>query len=224
MYYLINKVTNHLDQASEDLGAMLSTIEDRNKYLVLGDIKMHVVPRITHVDGKCIYNNKKFWTETDLSEIIAYYNNHEVLDFLGLPVPKVQFLNEASIISSRLSPVSERAEQISVNITVGAEFISLFREECIVTDFSRYETTPMLIAEKLYTTIGLIQTGSFREAKLKLMQFLTDTNPTTGLDKFLNETRIKKYIAMLDAADIIQYATDEEYFYPRPDETLTNTN
>lgn len=56
-----------------------------------------------------------------------------------------------------------------------------------------------------FDTISFVQTGSFREAK-QLLQNIEN-------DPFLTEERVAKYIAMMDAADAIDYATDEEYYY-----------
>ena len=63
----------------------------------------------------------------------------------------------------------------------------------------------MEIAQKLMAVISLVQTGSFREAKLVLKTIETDA--------FLTEERLKKYEDMLDAADAITYATPEDFFY-----------
>ena len=79
----------------------------------------------------------------------------------------------------------------------------IFREECVKTDFTT--TTPLAIATKLSSVIGLVNTGSFREANQILK--------TIEVDAFLTTERLNKYIEMLDAADAIEYATDESYYY-----------
>ena len=104
---------------------------------------------------------------------------------------------------SRISSIDGLAGEIDYNITVGNEFIALFREECVKTDFKGI--TPLEIGIKLAPVISLVQTGSFREAKQVLQSLETDP--------FLTEERIAKYIAMMDSADAIEYATPEEFFY-----------
>jgi hypothetical protein len=59
--------------------------------------------------------------------------------------------------------------------------------------------------------ISLVQTGSFREAKLVLK--------TIENDAFLTPERIQKYEDMLDSADAITYATPEEFFYTAQENT-----
>jgi hypothetical protein len=66
------------------------------------------------------------------------------------------------------------------------------------------------IAQKLLAVISLVQTGSFREAKAVLK--------TVENDEFLTKERIQKYIDMLDAADSIEYATEENH-YDKVEET-----
>jgi hypothetical protein len=53
-------------------------------------------------------------------------------------------------------------------------------------------------------------TGSFREAKLTLK--------TMENDAFLTKERMQKYEDMLDAADVITYATEEQYYYTASNE------
>ena len=176
--------------------------EDINDYLILQEFDMRYVSRITYVDGRCAYNNKEFWTK--YAEGIAEdYAEHEVLDFMGQPVTYDRFVDEMNNNISRLAVLDGIAGEIEYNITVGNEFISLFREECVKTDFKGI--TPLEIGMKLAPVISLVQTGSFREAKQVLQTIETDA--------FLTTERIQKYIEMMDAADAIEYATPEEYFY-----------
>ena len=164
---------------------------------------MKVVSRIVYVDGECIYNSKSFWLSDTPAQILENYSEHEVIDFLGKPVDELRFKIEKDNNQSRLAAIADRAGEVCYNIEIGNEFISLFREECILTDFQT--VTPLEIAQKLLTVISLVQTGSFREAKMVLK--------TVEPDAFLTTERLKKYEDMLDAADAITYATPEDYFY-----------
>ena len=173
--------------------------------IITEDVDMKYISRIVYVDSECVYNNKDFWLNKAKS-ILDDFNNHEVLDFMGKPVDKFRYETEYNSNVSRIANIDGVAGEVDYNITIGNEFISLFREECIFTDFQ--EVTPLEIAQKLLTVISLVQTGSFREAKLVLKQVKPDA--------FLTKERLKKYEDMLDAADAITYATKEDYFYSAP--------
>jgi hypothetical protein len=173
--------------------------------IITEDVDMKYISRIVYVDSECVYNNKDFWLNKAKS-ILDDFNNHEVLDFMGKPVDKFRYETEYNSNVSRIANIDGVAGEVDYNITIGNEFISLFREECIFTDFQ--EVTPLEIAQKLLTVISLVQTGSFREAKLVLKQVKPDA--------FLTAERLKKYEDMLDAADAITYATKEDYFYSAP--------
>jgi hypothetical protein len=166
---------------------------------------MKYVSRITYIDGNCVYNNKEYWTKTAIQNPLTpeNFNEHEVLDFLGNPVTYDRYIDEFNNNINRLSVLDGIAGEVEYNIAVGNEFIALFREECVKTDFKGI--TPLEIGVKLAPVISLVQTGSFREAK-QVLQSLEK-------DPFLTEERIAKYIAMMDSADAIEYATPEEYFY-----------
>lgn len=177
---------------------------NENDYYITQDLDMKYISRIVYVDGKCIYNNKKFWAETVGREgIIDNFEQHTVLDFLGLPVNKNRFETEYNTNVSRITAIDGLAGEIDYNMTIGDEFIALFREECVKTDFKGI--TPLEIGIKLSPVISLVQTGSFREAKQVLQ--------TMETDPFLTEERMAKYIAMMDAADAIDYATKEDFYY-----------
>ena len=205
-FYAVEKATNLLKFTADSLALLKKTIQfafkNENDYLILGDIDMKFVSRITYVDGKCIYNDKTFWFEK-AKEISDDFDNHIVKDFLGKPVSKLRFDTEFNSNSSRISAIDGLAGEVEYNITVGNEFISLFREECVKTDFKGI--TPLEIGIKLAPVISLVQTGSFREAKQVLQ--------TMETDPFLTEERMAKYIAMMDAADAIDYATEEDFYY-----------
>ena len=174
------------------------------------DIGMKYVSRIVEVDGKVIYMNKDWWSK-EAPSIIEDYENHKVYDFIEVskpedkrkPVSLDRFKRELYQNIDRINAIDGVAGEVDYNISVGSDFISLFREECIFTDFQ--SVTPLEIAQKLMAVISLVQTGSFREAKLVLK--------TIENDAFLTPERIKKYEDMLDSADAITYATDEDYFY-----------
>lgn len=185
-----------------------STYKEEDFYITQ-DLNMKYISRIVYVDGKCVYNNKQFWTvDVYKDKILDNYEEHEILDFMGLPVDKYRFEVELNTNLTRLNSIDGVAGEVEYNITVGNEFISLFREECIFTDFETI--SPLQIAQKLLAVISLVQTGSFREAKAVLK--------TIENDEFLTEERIQKYIDMLDAADVIEYATEENH-YDKVEET-----
>lgn len=177
---------------------------------------MKYVSRIVEVDGKVVYMNKDWWTK-EAPYIIEDYENHKVYDFIEVSKPEEErelvsldrFKRELNQNIDRINAIDGVAGEVNYNISVGSDFISLFREECIFTDFQT--VTPLEIAQKLLTVIALVQTGSFREAKMVLK--------TVEPDAFLTIERLKKYEDMLDAADAITYATAEDYFYTATDIT-----
>lgn len=211
-FYAIEKETNIMKYVSSSLMLLKDRIKKDNlnlqDFIIAGDIDMKYLSRIVYVDGECVYNNKDFWTKK-APTILEKFEEHEALDFMNKSVDKVRFETEFNSNSSRISNIDGVAGEVDYNITVGNEFISLFREECIFTDFQT--VTPLDIAQKLLTVIALVQTGSFREAKMVLK--------TVEPDSFLTTERLKKYEDMLDAADAITYATPEDYFYTAGDIT-----
>ena len=207
--YAFNKTTNILEYKCSTKNVLDIILKQNKKdikdYDLLQEFDMKYVSRITYIDGNCVYNNREYWTKTAVQNPLTpeNYSEHEVLDFMGLPVTYDRYIDEFNNNINRLSVLDGRAGEVNYNITVGNEFISLFREECILTDFQT--VTPLEIAQKLLTVISLVQTGSFREAKMVLK--------TVEPDAFLTTERLKKYEDMLDAADAITYATPEDYFY-----------
>lgn len=205
-FYAVNKQTEKIAHTAASLALLKARMkelgEDEQDFYILQDVDMKYISRIVYVDGECVYNNKEFWSKNAAS-ILEEFNEHEVLDFMGRPVDYFRFITEYNSNASRISAIDGVAGEVDYNITVGNEFISLFREECIFTDFET--VTPLQIAQKLLTVISLVQTGSFREAKIVLKQIESDA--------FLTAERLKKYEDMLDAADAITYATKEEFFY-----------
>jgi len=211
-FYAVNKKTNLLAHTAANLalikGRMQELGEKEEDFYILQDVDMKYISRIVYVDGECVYNNKDYWSKTAPS-IIEEFNEHEVLDFMGLPVDYYRFVTEMNSNASRISAIDGIAGEVEYNITVGNEFISLFREECVKTDFKTI--TPLQIAQKLSSVIGLVQTGSFREAKQVLQ--------TIENDDFLTPERVSKYIAMMESADAIEYATEEDFFYTASNNT-----
>lgn len=205
-YYAIDKSNNKVAYKSANLfqlkAAIASAKRPESDFVFTVELDMKYVSRIVYVDNVCIYNNRSFWLN-DSANILAEYESHTVTDFMGHPIDQTRFEVERNSNISRLSSIDGVAGEVDYNITVGNEFISLFREECIFTDFET--VTPLEIAQKLLTVISLVQTGSFREAKMVLKNIEPDA--------FLTEERLKKYEDMLDAADAITYATDEDFFY-----------
>ena len=211
-YYAIDKTTQKVVYKAASIFMLKNTIEydkrDISEFIIAEEMNMKYLSRIVYVDGECVYNNKEFWTQS-AQPILDEFDEHEVLDFMGKPVDKVRFETEFNSNSSRIANIDGVAGEVDYNITIGNEFISLFREECIFTDFQT--VTPLDIAKKLMSVIALVQTGSFREAKLVLKTIETDA--------FLTPERIQKYEDMLDSADAITYATDEEFFYAAQENT-----
>jgi hypothetical protein len=205
-YYAIDKETKKVVYQAASLFMLKNTMEydkrDISEFIITEEMNMKYLSRIVYVDGECVYNNKDFWTK-EAPTVLEEFEEHEALDFMGRPVDKIRFETEFNSNSSRIANIDGVAGEVDYNITVGNEFISLFREECIFTDFQT--VTPLDIAQKLLTVISLVQTGSFREAKMVLK--------TVEPDAFLTTERLKKYEDMLDAADAITYATPEDYFY-----------
>jgi len=211
-YYAIDKETQKIVYKAASLFMLKNTIEydkrDLSEFIIAEEMNMKYLSRIVYVDGECVYNNKEFWTQS-APTILEEFEEHEVLDFMGKTVDKVRFETEFNSNSSRIANIDGVAGEVDYNITIGNEFIALFREECIFTDFQT--VTPLDIAKKLMSVIALVQTGSFREAKLVLQ--------TIENDAFLTPERIQKYEDMLDAADAITYATDEEFYYAAQENT-----
>lgn len=165
---------------------------------------MKYISRVTYVDGVCIYNDKTYWETTAWTDkVLDNFESHTVTDWMNLSVDKARFKEELYSNSTRINQIDGIAGEINYNITVGNEFVALFREECVRTDFKN--TSPLAIGIKLESVISLVQTGSFREAKSVLKSLATD--------EFLTTERIAKYIAMMESADAIDYATSEEYYY-----------
>ena len=210
-FYAVNKQTEKIAHTAASLALLKARIkalhENEQDFYILQDVDMKYISRIVYVDGECVYNNKDYWSKNATS-ILEEFNEHEVLDFLGNPVDYFRFTTELNSNASRIAAIDGLAGEIDYNMTVGDEFIALFREECVKTDFKGI--TPLEIGVKLAPVISLVQTGSFREAKQVLQ--------TMETDPFLTEERIAKYIAMMDAADAIEYATEEEYYYTAAEE------
>ena len=215
MLYAINKETGILKFHASNKNVLDIILKQNKKdikdYDLLQEFDMKYVSRITYIDGNCVYNNKEYWTKTAVQNPLTpeNYSEHEVLDFMNLPVTYDRYIDEFNNNINRLSVLDGIAGEVEYNITVGNEFISLFREECVKTDFK--SITPLQIAQKLSAVIGLVQTGSFREAKQVLQ--------TIENDDFLTPERVSKYIAMMESADAIEYATDEDFFYTAQENT-----
>lgn len=205
-YYAVNKQTGQLTHNTSSLANLKARMKELNEneedFYILQDVDMKYISRIVYVDGECVYNNKEFWAK-NAEAILEEFDEHEVLDFMSKPVDRFRFITEYNSNASRISAIDGLAGEIDYNMTVGNEFIALFREECVKTDFKGI--TPLEIGVKLAPVISLVQTGSFREAKQVLQ--------TMETDPFLTEERVAKYIAMMDAADAIEYATDEDFYY-----------
>jgi len=209
MYYAINNRTDKIAGIFSSINELYKFVKDNEtEYRLVEDLNMHTVKRVTFVDNVCIYNNKDFWLNKAI-DIINDYENHTVTDILGIDVNLDRFIEEYNTICPKIVSIDGRPGQIQYNMEVGQEFISLFREECIVTKFTKdSDTSPMIIFKKLDTVINMLQIGGFREARQFLQEYRAQIR-----DDFLTNERLDKYIAMLNSADAIEYATDEDYFY-----------
>jgi hypothetical protein len=209
MLYAINKEDkkiHYICPNKQNLDIMLDhTHENITDYLILQEFGMKFVSTITHIDGKCIYNNKEYWSKTAVLNPLTQenYAEHEVLDFLGKPVPYDRYVDEFNNNNNRVRAMDGTIGEVIYNIDVGYEMIALFKEECRLTKFTGI--TPLEIGVKLADAYSLIMTGSFREAK-SIIQGLEP-------DPFLTAERKQKYIDMLDAADAIEYASDDELIF-----------
>ena len=148
-------------------------------------------------DDTCIYHNKAFWTART-SDAPEYYEQHEIKDIFGNIVPFDTYYNQFSNNEYAMSELSSIADEVKYNIDTGKEFIAPFREEFVRTPLK--EMSSLEIAQKTASLIPLILTGSFREACVLLSAYEPD--------EFMTEERIQKYIAMLTAADVIEYDED----------------
>lgn len=210
---------NEIKYTCSDLYAAKSIAETNPNYTILEDLSMaNNISRTIYVLNKesqekiCVYNNKEFWL-TKAEQIFNNYNDYIVYDILNREISKDRFGKELFSNRNRICLIDELQGQVAYNIEVGNEFITLFRLECIKTNFTKEsDTSPMIIFEKLTPVIAMLDTGAFREAKQYLQEYRAKIK-----DDFLTDGRIDKYIAMLDAADAIEYATDETYFYTAPE-------
>ena len=155
---------------------------------------MRYISRVTYVDGVCVYNNKSFWS-TQANAVEEDYANHVVTDPFGTPIDKERYMIENCNNGNRISSVGDTAAEVDYNMTVGFEFVALFREECILQDLCGQ--TPLSIAAATANLIPLIVTGCFSEAQM-LLSILTPS-------AFLTAVRLARYQTMLAAADIITY-------------------
>lgn len=204
--YAIDKDTNAIAYTAANMALLKAKLAEVGKtldeFLILGDMGMKFVSRIVYVDGACIYNNCDYWLNHG-HEILDDYDQHEVKDILGNDVDIIRYRSELDSNITRITQIDGRPGEVEYNMEVASEMIALFKEECILTKFTGI--TPLEIAGKLAPAYTLVLTGSFREAKT-VFQAL-DTDP------FLTEERKQKYINMLDAADSIEYASDDEFIY-----------
>ena len=161
---------------------------------------MRYISRVTYVDGVCVYNNKNFWT-TQANAIELDYASHVVTDPFGVAIGKERFMIENCGNANRVVAVGDTPAEVDYNMTVGFEFVALFREECITQDLCGQ--SPLGIAAAAANLIPLIVTGCFSEAQTVLAMMTPDA--------FLTAERLARYRAMLAAADIITYRTSHQY-------------
>ena len=172
MLYAIGKEDRRIHYTcpnKQNLDIMLANANDNiSNYIILQEFDMKYVSRITNVDGKCVYNNKEYWTKTAIENPLTLenYSEHEVLDFMNLPVTYDRYIDEYNNNLNRLSVLDGLAGEVEYNITVGNEFISLFREECVKTDFKSILSKTILIC----TVPSLSITSTF-VGKLSLLKY-----------------------------------------------------
>lgn len=208
MIYLINKKTSALFGSYQNLKIAKERIAERGRnesdFIFAEDIAMKYIPKIVYVDDKCIYNNKKYWTEDVYkSNILNNYDKHRVVDAFGRNVDLDTFKTELNHLASTLTYIDGDPGNILFNMDVGREFVALFREECVQAKFTT--TTPLAIFNKMASlgVISGIETGCFREIARDLL-------PMVPNDEFLTKERIDRYIQMLNSADAIVYADERK--------------
>ncbi len=205
-FYAVNKQTEKLAHTAASLALLKARMEELGEkeedFYILQDIDMKYISRIVYVDGECVYNNKDFWTK-EAPTVLENFNEHEVKDFMGKAVDLYRFTTEYNSNASRIAAIDGLSGEVLYNIEVAAEFISLFKEETVYTNF--VNITPDELMAKLAPVVVALNTGSFREAKHTIMAMENDS--------FLTPERVAKYVAMMDSADAIDYATDKDYFY-----------
>lgn len=217
MIYVIRKADLKIIGYADSIKLAKELVPNELDYTFTEDLNMNYISTVVYFDGKCVYNNVDFWNKA--LDYYDDYDSHTVTDIFGKAIPLNRFKTERESNFNRINAIDGRPGEISYNMTVGKEFISLFRQECILTDFKKdADTSPMIIFNKLATVIAMIDIGGFREARQYLAAAL---EAGTITDQFLTEERIAKYIDMLTAADSIEYATDEDYFYTVPEAEAT---
>lgn len=201
MIYLMKKTTSKVIGSFDTISLAnhyltLQGVVDFAPYMYLRRVEdMKYLSRVRYVDGICVYNNKDFWLD-EAADVFNDYENHTVLDFFGgaMTDPAV-FDIEKNNNCMRLNSVYTTADEVAYNIEVGFEFISLFREQCILTDLG--DESGLTIMEKTKSIVPLISTGSFKEAIYIL--------GTMGYDTFFTAENIAGYVEMLTVADVIVY-------------------
>ena len=203
MLYAIGREDNTVHFISpnkQNLDIMMKRArEDIKDYLILQEFDMKYVSRIAYVDGECVYNNKKYWTETALENPLTLenYSKHEVLDFMLQPVTFDRYTDELNNNVNALSVIDGISGQIKQNMEVGSEIVSNLREECITLGHGNVTPESMLLKAANLGIIVALQTGCFREV-IPLLDNMER-------DEFFTEERIQKYEEMIAAADVIDY-------------------
>lgn len=202
MYILIKRQDFKVYATCDNYAAIHKIIEadpniEEKDLIISKELDMHIVSRITYVDDNCVYKNKEYWSQdlSVLTNILDNYGNHTIIDFMGLPIDKSRFELEWYNNRDAIAKIDGIAGEVEYNITVGNEFISLFREMCVITPLEKI--TPLQIAEKTANIIPLILTGSFKEAIVLIQQL--------DVDEFFTEERLNLFINMLKSADSIDY-------------------
>ena len=201
MIYLLNESTGVLVGVFDTMHLAeeyLSSIPDRvsHSYTYLQRIDdVKYISRVTLVDGQYVYNNKDFW-QNQSHIILEDYSSHFVKDAFGMDVDEGRFEIERRNNCTRLQRIDDTPSEVSLNIEVGMEFISLFREGCI-KDSNKGSYTGLQIAQQMFGLIPLLITGSFKEGRQFLSAFERN-------DYFTDDV-LNHFSAMLEAADVITY-------------------
>lgn len=215
-----SKVFGYYDNIANAYNKIKLSGRPEQDFFITEEVGMKYISRTTYYEyndeKKCIYNNKKFWTDLELyNNIMLDWDSYKFYDFLGEEITKTRFVQEHQTNYNRLTNIDGLAGEIDYNQEIGQEFVDIFREECVKTEFKTI--TPLEIGEKLSSVIMLLGTGSFRESILLLKQI-----QATDTDAFLTVARLQKYIDMLNAADVITYATKLEYYYNEDGTKIVN--
>lgn len=203
MIYLVDKLNNELIETYDNVSMAELKIQElgrsEDEFVILNEYVKTIIPKIYKVGDVVVYNDNKFWTSTEAFTITDYYQyvNGSVIDYKGNNVSLEQYREEYIFLKRRFNSYNGYESEIAMNIRIAPEIISLFRQECIDTDFND-GTSPMTIFYKMGTLIAALNAGAFREAGQLI--------PYIERDSFLTDERLAKYADLIASSDSITYA------------------